>query len=201
MQVPNSLFTVYTSDGRSYQDICPAYYEAIYRSIYRQKLDASRPGNGMDIQPYPEPAVGISEDTRYRIVDSIEAEHNSIKVRFKNVNIGVVLPIEELERRIAGLMHNEGLRLVKLATPAQLSALHPSYIEFGLTPDQSRALQDAGYPTRDSCTGKTLAELNKIHGIDISIAAHLISGAHGLKKVEKAEVSKGVVIKKAEATA
>lgn len=207
MQVPNSLFTIYAVKGRSYEDICPSYYELLYRAAHRPNadgvggLDVSRTlahQRGIDIRPYPTEAEGVSEGTRYRLVTSIESEHASLQDRFKNLDVHTILPIHELRRLIGELMQAEGERLVKLATPAQLSALHPSYIEFGLTAPQTRALQDAGYPNRNSCKGVTLAELNMVHGIDIAIAAHLISESHGLKKIE-IEVVSGVTVKKAEA--
>jgi hypothetical protein len=178
MQVPNSLFSVVLLDGRSYDMLRPAYYEKLYRYIYSKKLDTSRENGGFTRKDYPDNG---NEDTRYTQVTDELTEFDNMRLIFKDLNkvmdIASIVSPEDIRISIESLMKKEGDRLVRMATPKQLAAIHPSYTEFQLTPEQARALQDAGYPDRKSCIGKPLEKLNSIHGIEIAIAARLAAGS------------------------
>jgi hypothetical protein len=52
-------------------------------------------------------------------------------------------------------------------------AANPTFLAFGLTEDQARSLQAAGFVDRASCVGQSLVDLASVPTITIDVAGRL----------------------------
>lgn len=171
MQIPNSIVHIRTENGIGYGPlIVPAYEAKILRKVYSGRLASE---SGLTITPYP--ADG-NPDTRYTESDSAHSVMSFLRNKYKGDPRGYyvdqVLTVEDLEKEIDAMLAAEADRLEKASKPVEVIP-HKSFVDFGLTADQAKALQSAGYATRADCVGKSLSVLNNIPTIDVATAKRL----------------------------
>lgn len=174
MQIPNSIIHIRCTDGRGYGPlIAPAYQAKVLRYVYRGKLDDAE-GKGITVDKYP--ADGC-DDSRYTEASDVGDELGRLRKLYKGDARGYYVDQaftdKELEAEIVKMLEAEAERLTDKIKNHKVAVAHKSYLDAGVSEAQAIALQAAGFPTRDSCIGKTLMELNNVPGVDIATAKKL----------------------------
>ena len=175
MQIPNSLITVRCHNGLGYGPlIYPSYVADVLRRVFSGRLDSTAAGKGVDIAPFPEDG---DEAMRYRDITSAEQEIGWMRKVYSGAN-GVYhadasWTPETLKSAMEKLLFAENDRLKNAAKPRAQIAVHSSFLAFGLTEDQARSLQAAGFVSRDSCVGQSLVDLASVALITIDLAGRL----------------------------
>lgn len=175
MDIPNSFILVRCHSGMVYGPlIYPAYVSNVLRRVFVQRLEHTAPGNGIEVQPYPENG---DPSMRYREVSSVEQEIGWLRKVYKGENgmfhVDAVWNPESLKKEFERLLVAEHERLRQMAKPRAQVAANPTFLAFGLTEDQARSLQAAGFGDRASCVGQSLVDLASVPTITIDVAGRL----------------------------
>jgi hypothetical protein len=175
MDIPNSLITIRCHSGMGYGPlIYPSYVSNVLRRVFSGRLEPTAAGNGVDVQPYPEDG---EPTMRYRDVSSVEQEIGWLRKVYKGENgmyhVDAVWNPESLKKEFERLLVAEHDRLRQQAKPRAQVAANPTFLAFGLTEDQARALQAAGFMDRASCVGQSLVDLASVPTITIDVAGRL----------------------------
>lgn len=171
MQIPNSIIHIRTENGIGYGPIiAPAYEAKVLRKVYAGRLSSE---NGLTVSPYPDDG---NPDTRYTESDSAHSVMSYLRNKYKGDVRGhfidQITTVEELEKELNDMLGAEADRLDRVSKPVEIIP-HKTFIDFGLTAEQAKALQSAGYATRAACIGKPLSTLNNIPSIGVAIAKRL----------------------------
>jgi hypothetical protein len=175
MQIPNVIIHLRCHNGTGIGPIiAPAYTAAVLRRVFAGKLDPTAPGMGIEITPYPEDGY---IETRYSDISGVEQELARLRRRYGGSNgayfADLAWPEDTLRKEIEKLLLAEALRLREATRIKPLIAAHPSFIAFGLTEDQARALQSAGFTDRSACLDQSLIDLSSVLGITLDVAQRL----------------------------
>lgn len=175
MEIPNTLITIRCHNGLTRGPlIYPAYVANVLRHVYANMLDITAPGKGIEVAAFPEDG---DPSMRYREVFGVDQEIGWLRRLYGPskgpTHVDAVWNEESLKKELERILVEEAARMRNAAKPKAVIAANPTFLAFGLTEDQARSLQAAGYPDRASCVGQSLVDLASVHKISIDIAGRL----------------------------
>ena len=175
MEIPNSLISIACHNGLHRGPlIYPEYVVPVLRKVYKDMLDVTAVGKGISIEPFPDNG---DPSMRYREVFSVDQELGWMRKLYGHVNGSYhadnAWTEQTLKTEMERLLMAEHERLKNAAKPKVLAVANPTFLAFGLTEDQSRSMQAAGFADRASCIGQSIVDLASIHKISIELAGRL----------------------------
>ena len=178
MKIPNVSVIIHTHNGLTRGELyLPEYEVAVLRVLYDSHLDKTKPGGGLEVKPYPENG---DPEMQYRLVFSVPSELSFLRNKYgpkegPRKYADAAWNEDTLKKEMERILAADFKRIQEAAKPKELAVPHATFLAFGLTAEQARTLQAAGYADRAACVGQSLVDLANVHGISITDAGRLIA--------------------------